>query len=411
MSFFKRLKDKFTTSAENQKPDELEQEQQSELDVDQPQSSEAPKEKTKQPKKLKEADFDDDGLISIEDFEEIEAQQLGAKFRAGLEKSRENFQEQLNNLIARYRKVDEDFFEALEEMLITADVGFNTVMELVEELRTEAQRRNISETEDLREVIVEKIVEIYHQDDEHSEIMNIENEGLNVILMVGVNGVGKTTTIGKLAHRYQAEGKKVMLAAGDTFRAGAIEQLKIWGERVGVEVMSQKEGSDPAAVMYDAINAAKSKGVDILICDTAGRLQNKSNLMNELEKVKRVIGRAVPEAPHEVLLCLDATTGQNALSQAKSFKEVTNVTGIVLTKLDGTAKGGIVLAIRNELKIPVKYVGLGEKLDDLQPFNPESYVYGLFADMIEQNVDDSNAADDHTDSTDVQNEGYTDDTK
>lgn len=411
MSFFKRLKDKFTTSAENQKPDELEQEQQSELDVDQPQSSEAPKEKTKQPKKLKEADFDDDGLISIEDFEEIEAQQLGAKFRAGLEKSRENFQEQLNNLIARYRKVDEDFFEALEEMLITADVGFNTVMELVEELRTEAQRRNISETEDLREVIVEKIVEIYHQDDEHSEIMNTENEGLNVILMVGVNGVGKTTTIGKLAHRYQAEGKKVMLAAGDTFRAGAIEQLKIWGERVGVEVMSQKEGSDPAAVMYDAINAAKSKGVDILICDTAGRLQNKSNLMNELEKVKRVIGRAVPEAPHEVLLCLDATTGQNALSQAKSFKEVTNVTGIVLTKLDGTAKGGIVLAIRNELKIPVKYVGLGEKLDDLQPFNPESYVYGLFADMIEQNVDDSNAADDHTDSTDVQNEGHTDDTK
>ena len=411
MSFFKRLKDKFTTSAENQKPDELEQEQQSELDVDQPQSSEAPKEKTKQPKKLKEADFDDDGLISIEDFEEIEAQQLGAKFRAGLEKSRENFQEQLNNLIARYRKVDEDFFEALEEMLITADVGFNTVMELVEELRTEAQRRNISETEDLREVIVEKIVEIYHQDDEHSEIMNIENEGLNVILMVGVNGVGKTTTIGKLAHRYQAEGKKVMLAAGDTFRAGAIEQLKIWGERVGVEVMSQKEGSDPAAVMYDAINAAKSKGVDILICDTAGRLQNKSNLMNELEKVKRVIGRAVPEAPHEVLLCLDATTGQNALSKAKSFKEVTNVTGIVLTKLDGTAKGGIVLAIRNELKIPVKYVGLGEKLDDLQPFNPESYVYGLFADMIEQNVDDSNAADDRTDSTDVQNEGHTDDTK
>ncbi|MDQ7110203.1 MULTISPECIES: signal recognition particle-docking protein FtsY [Staphylococcus] len=411
MSFFKRLKDKFTTSAENQKPDELEQEQQSELDIDQPQSSEAPKEKTKHPKKLKEADFDDDGLISIEDFEEIEAQQLGAKFRAGLEKSRENFQEQLNNLIARYRKVDEDFFEALEEMLITADVGFNTVMELVEELRTEAQRRNISETEDLREVIVEKIVEIYHQDDEHSEIMNIENEGLNVILMVGVNGVGKTTTIGKLAHRYQAEGKKVMLAAGDTFRAGAIEQLKIWGERVGVEVMSQKEGSDPAAVMYDAINAAKSKGVDILICDTAGRLQNKSNLMNELEKVKRVIGRAVPEAPHEVLLCLDATTGQNALSQAKSFKEVTNVTGIVLTKLDGTAKGGIVLAIRNELKIPVKYVGLGEKLDDLQPFNPESYVYGLFADMIEQNVDDSNAADDRTDSTDVQNEGHTDDTK
>ncbi|WP_341636427.1 signal recognition particle-docking protein FtsY [Staphylococcus casei] len=384
MSFFKRLKNKFSGSDENQQQDEqLEQ-------LEAEHNSDEDKDKTsKKPKKLKEADFDEDGLISIEDFEEIEAQQLGAKFKAGLEKSRENFQEQLNNLIARYRKVDEDFFEALEEMLITADVGFNTVMQLVEELREEAQRRNISETEDLREVIVEKIVEIYHQDEENSEVMDLEDGRLNVILMVGVNGVGKTTTIGKLAHRYKSEGKKVMLAAGDTFRAGAIEQLKVWGERVGVEVMSQSEGSDPAAVMYDAINAAKSKEVDILICDTAGRLQNKSNLMNELEKVKRVIGRAVPEAPHEVLLCLDATTGQNALSQAKSFKEVTNVTGIVLTKLDGTAKGGIVLAIRNELHIPVKYVGLGEKLDDLQPFNPESYVYGLFADMIEQNVDEA----------------------
>ncbi|KRG09973.1 signal recognition particle-docking protein FtsY [Staphylococcus sp. NAM3COL9] len=387
MSFFKRLKDKFSAPSEEQKQQLEDSEQQGEVSQDT--ETENQDKPAKKVKKLKEADFDDDGLISIEDFEDIEAQQLGAKFRAGLEKSRENFQAQLNNLIARYRKVDEEFFEALEEMLITADVGFNTVMQLVEELREEAQRRNITETEDLREVIVEKIVEIYHQDDDNSEVMNIENDGLNVILMVGVNGVGKTTTIGKLAHRYQAEGKKVMLAAGDTFRAGAIEQLKVWGERVGVEVLSQREGSDPAAVMYDAINAAKSKNVDILICDTAGRLQNKSNLMNELEKVKRVIGRAVPEAPHEVLLCLDATTGQNALSQAKSFKEVTNVTGIVLTKLDGTAKGGIVLAIRNELHIPVKYVGLGEKLDDLQPFNPESYVYGLFADMIEQNVEEA----------------------
>lgn len=215
--------------------------------------------------------------------------------------------------------------------------------------------------------------------------MNIENDRLNVILMVGVNGVGKTTTIGKLAHRYKQEGKKVMLAAGDTFRAGAIEQLKVWGERVGVEVISQKEGSDPAAVMYDAVNAAKNRGADILICDTAGRLQNKANLMNELQKVRKVIDCNVPGAPHEVLLALDATTGQNALSQAKSFKEVTQVTGIVLTKLDGTAKGGIVLAIRNELQIPVKFVGLGEKLDDLQPFDAESYVYGLFADMIDAN--------------------------
>lgn len=392
MSFFKRLKDKFSGSSEKDIEKELSNEEEIDEsskktdDSQQGLQNEIEEEKPKKkPKKLSEADFDEDGLISIEDFEEIEAQKIGAKFKAGLEKSRENFQEQLNNLIARYRKVDEEFFEALEEILITADVGFNTVMQLTEELRVEAQRRNIQETEDLREVIVEKIVEIYHQEDDKSEVMNLEDGRLNVILMVGVNGVGKTTTIGKLAYRYKMESKKVMLAAGDTFRAGAIEQLKVWGERVGVEVISQSEGSDPAAVMYDAINAAKHKQVDILICDTAGRLQNKSNLMQELEKVKRVIGRAVPDAPHEALLCLDATTGQNALSQARTFKEVTDVSGIVLTKLDGTAKGGIVLAIRNELKIPVKYVGLGEKLDDLQPFNPESYVYGLFADMIEQN--------------------------
>lgn len=397
MSFFKRLKDKFTGQTKEEKKHEEPQESTQLEDLDSAESddsqqqfdqpAEQPEPPKKKPKKLSEADFDEDGLISIEDFEEIEAQKLGAKFKAGLEKSRQNFQEQLNNLIARYRKVDEDFFEALEEMLITADVGFNTVMELVDELRDEAKRRNIQETEDLREVIVEKIVEIYHQDDEHSEVMNLEDGRLNVVLMVGVNGVGKTTTIGKLAHRYQAEGKKVMLAAGDTFRAGAIRQLQVWGERVGVDVISQSEGSDPAAVVYDAMNAAKHKGVDILIVDTAGRLQNKANLMNELEKMKRVIGRAIPDAPHESLLCLDATTGQNALSQARAFKEVTDVSGIVLTKLDGTAKGGIVLAIRNELHIPVKYVGLGERLDDLQPFNPESYVYGLFADMIEQNVD------------------------
>ncbi len=323
--------------------------------------------------------------MSLDEFEEWESEQLGAKFKQGLEKSRENFQNKLNDLLAVYRKVDEDFFEALEEMLIQADVGFNTVMELVDELRMEAKRQNITETEELREVIVEKIVDIYVQGDQEIDRMDIEDDRLNVILMVGVNGVGKTTTIGKLAHRYKQEGKKVILAAGDTFRAGAIEQLQVWGERVGVEVISQKEGSDPAAVMYDAVNAAKSRGADVLICDTAGRLQNKANLMNELQKVRKVIDRNIPGAPHEVLLALDATTGQNALSQAKSFKEVTQVTGIVLTKLDGTAKGGIVLAIRNELQIPVKFVGLGEKMDDLQPFDAESYVYGLFADMIESN--------------------------
>ncbi|EKU50442.1 signal recognition particle-docking protein FtsY [Staphylococcus massiliensis] len=415
MSFFKRLRDKFSQEPKERDDfqedlEELEplddEEQRREEEPpsrheptperDEPQAHEAPSHDMPAQKEVKhdpispssewEMDFDDDDLISIEEFEEIESQKLGAKFRDGLEKSRHNFQEQLNNLIARYRKVDEEFFEALEEMLIQADVGFTTVMDLVDELRMEAKRRNIQETEDLREVIVEKIVEIYRQDDDQSEAMNLEYGRLNIILMVGVNGVGKTTSIAKLAHRYESEDKKVMLAAGDTFRAGAIEQLQVWGDRIGVEVVSQKEGSDPAAVMYDAINAAKNKGADVLICDTAGRLQNKQNLMNELEKVKRVIGRAVPDAPHEVLLCLDATTGQNAISQAKAFKDVTDVTGIVLTKLDGTAKGGIVLAIRNEMQIPVKYVGLGEKLDDLTPFDPESYVYGLFADMIEQNV-------------------------
>ncbi|WP_436878637.1 signal recognition particle-docking protein FtsY [Mammaliicoccus sciuri] len=374
MSFFKRLKDKFSPSEEKNK--EIENQEEQPVQDLKPESNE---------KENPEAVQFDDGLMSLDEFEEWESEQLGAKFKQGLEKSRENFQNKLNDLLAVYRKVDEDFFEALEEMLIQADVGFNTVMELVDELRMEAKRQNISETSELREVIVEKIVEIYVQDDEDIDQMNIENDRLNVILMVGVNGVGKTTTIGKLAHRYKQEGKKVMLAAGDTFRAGAIEQLKVWGERVGVEVISQKEGSDPAAVMYDAVNAAKNRGADILICDTAGRLQNKANLMNELQKVRKVIDRNVPGAPHEVLLALDATTGQNALSQAKSFKEVTQVTGIVLTKLDGTAKGGIVLAIRNELQIPVKFVGLGEKLDDLQPFDAESYVYGLFADMIDAN--------------------------
>ncbi|GGI41751.1 signal recognition particle-docking protein FtsY [Mammaliicoccus stepanovicii] len=374
MSFFKRLKDKFAPTEEVNKDIDIKEEK--------PVQDLPPESDEKQ---NPEAVQFDDGLMSLDEFEEWESEQLGAKFKQGLEKSRENFQNKLNDLLAVYRKVDEDFFEALEEMLIQADVGFNTVMELVDELRMEAKRQNITETAELREVIVEKIVEIYVQDDENIDHMNIEDDRLNVILMVGVNGVGKTTTIGKLAHRYKQEGKKVMLAAGDTFRAGAIEQLQVWGERVGVEVISQKEGSDPAAVMYDAVNAAKNRGADILICDTAGRLQNKANLMNELQKVRKVIDRNIPGAPHEVLLALDATTGQNALSQAKSFKEVTQVTGIVLTKLDGTAKGGIVLAIRNELQIPVKFVGLGEKLDDLQPFDAESYVYGLFADMIESN--------------------------
>jgi len=310
-----------------------------------------------------------------------QADEVTDKFKTGLAKTRDSFTSKVNDLVSRYRKVDEEFFEELEEILIQADVGFDTVLELTDELKMEVKRRNIQNPEEVKEVIMEKMVDIYVGSDDDTSKLNIQTDGLTVILFVGVNGVGKTTTIGKMAHQFKKEGKKVLLAAGDTFRAGAIDQLEVWGQRAGVEVIKQKEGSDPAAVIYDAIQAAKSRNADVLLCDTAGRLQNKVNLMKELEKVKRVIEREVPGAPHEVLLVLDATTGQNAMVQAKQFKEATDVTGIVLTKLDGTAKGGIVIAIRKELDIPVKLVGLGEGIEDLKPFNPEQYVYGLFADM------------------------------
>lgn len=315
---------------------------------------------------------------------------MSDKFRDGLSKTRDSFTFKMNDLVAKYRTVDEDFFEELEEILFEADVGYETIMKLIDELKMEVKRKNIKDTEGIRSVISQKLVEIYQGDDLAGSALQIQDGGLTVILFVGVNGVGKTTTIGKLASKFKQEDKKVMLAAGDTFRAGAIEQLEVWGKRVGVDVVKHGEGSDPAAVMYDAVQSAKARKADILICDTAGRLQNKVNLMKELEKVKKVIEREVPGAPHEVLLTLDATTGQNALTQAKIFKQATDVTGIVLTKLDGTAKGGIVLAIKQELGIPVKFVGLGEKMDDLQPFDAEKYVYGLFADLVDQEVEDLN---------------------
>lgn len=307
------------------------------------------------------------------------------KYKKGMSKTRSSFSERINDLFARYRSVDEDFFEELEEVLITADVGVMTVMDFIDILKMEVKRRNIKDPKEMTDVISEKLIEIYYGDeDEGIEELNLsETDDLTVILVVGVNGVGKTTSIGKLAHKLKQEGKEVVLAAGDTFRAGAIEQLEVWGERVGVEVIKQQEGSDPAAVIFDGIKSAKARNADVLICDTAGRLQNKVNLMNELEKIHRVIQREVANAPHEVLLVLDATTGQNALSQAKVFSEATEVSGIVLTKLDGTAKGGIVLAIRNELNLPVKFIGLGEDTEDLRPFDAHAFVYGLFADFIE----------------------------
>lgn len=311
-----------------------------------------------------------------------ETKEVTEKYQEGMKKTRNSISGKLNDLIARYRKVDEDFFEELEEVLITADVGVTTVMDLVEELKMEVKRQNIKDSEQIKDVISEKLVEIYYGDEDESiEKLQIDGDGLKVILVVGVNGAGKTTSIGKLAHQLKQEGKNVVLAAGDTFRAGAIEQLEVWGERANVPVIKQNEGSDPAAVIYDGIQAAKSRNAEVLICDTAGRLQNKVNLMNELSKVKRVIEREIPDAPHEVLLVLDATTGQNALNQARTFSEATDVSGIVLTKLDGTAKGGIVLAIRNELQLPVKFVGLGEKINDLQRFDASAFVYGLFSDI------------------------------
>lgn len=306
-------------------------------------------------------------------------------YKEGMKKTRQSFTEKINDLMARYRQVDEEFFEELEEALIMSDVGVMTVMDLIDALRFEVQRRNIKDTSEIKDVISEKLVEIYYNEAEAEiEELNIQEDELTVILVVGVNGVGKTTSIGKLAAQLKGEGKRVVLAAGDTFRAGAIEQLEEWGRRAEVEVVKQSAGSDPAAVIFDGIKAAKSRNADVLICDTAGRLQNKVNLMNELEKINRIIEREIPNAPHEVLLVLDATTGQNALRQAETFKEATNVSGIVLTKLDGTAKGGIVLAIRNELKIPVKLVGFGEGVDDLKKFDAHAFVYGLFADMLEK---------------------------
>ncbi|MCP3806007.1 signal recognition particle-docking protein FtsY [Paenibacillus sp. SEL1] len=313
------------------------------------------------------------------------------QFKDGLEKTRKGFVEKVTDLMIRRKKIDEEFYEELEEILIGADVGVNTVMNLIEDLREEVKKRKIEDASELQPVLSEKLSELLRGNDNSQ--LKMSAEGITVILFVGVNGVGKTTTIGKLAHRFKQEGKKVLLAAGDTFRAGAIEQLEVWGERAGVEVIKQQSGSDPAAVMFDAVQAAKQRQVDVLLCDTAGRLQNKSNLMEELNKIFRVIQREIPDAPHEVLLVLDATTGQNALNQAKLFGEKSGVTGLVLTKLDGTAKGGIVVAIRQELNLPVKLVGLGEKVNDLQPFDSEQFVHALFAGLIQEETVEATAAD------------------
>ncbi len=316
----------------------------------------------------------------VEEYPRVE-ETVQEKYDRSLKKTRTGFGARLNAFFANFRSVDEDFFEELEELLIMSDVGVQVASNLTEELRYEAKLENAKKPDALRRVIIEKLVELYEKDGNYDEQIHFQ-DGLTVMLFVGVNGVGKTTSIGKLAHRYKQAGKKVMLVAADTFRAGAVAQLAEWGRRVDVPVVTGPEKADPASVVFDGMERAVAEGIDILMIDTAGRLQNKENLMAELEKIGRIIKRVLPEAPHETFLALDASTGQNALVQAKEFSKITPLTGIVLTKIDGTARGGVVLAIREELNIPVKLIGFGEKIDDIGEFNSENFMKGLLEGLI-----------------------------
>lgn len=307
------------------------------------------------------------------------------KYVVGLDKSNTTFSDRINELAARFREINDEYFEELENILIMSDVGVSMVMNIVSEIKAEVRLQNITDPKEINEIIVDKMFVIYANDSVMTTKIHYAPKGLTVILMVGVNGAGKTTTIAKLAHKIKEEqGKSVIVAAGDTFRAGAIDQLAIWADRIGVEIVKGKEGGDPSAVVFDALKIASEKEYDVLICDTAGRLQNKVNLMNELEKMNRVIKRVVPEGPHETLLVIDATTGQNGVNQANEFSKITDITGLVLTKMDGTAKGGIVLSIKDSLNIPVKFIGLGERIDDLQEFDLEQYIYGLCKNLVEK---------------------------
>ncbi len=306
------------------------------------------------------------------------------KYVAGLDKSSASFSSKINALAARYREINDEYFDELENILIMSDVGVNMVMKIVDEIKKEVRLENIKDPRAINDIIVDKMFVIYANDSYMTTKINYAGNDLTVILMVGVNGAGKTTTIAKLANKIMhEEGKKVMVAAGDTFRAGAIEQLAEWANRLNIPCVKGKEGGDPSSVIFDALEQAKAGGYDVLICDTAGRLQNKVNLMKELEKMNRIIKRVVPEGPQETLLVVDATTGQNGISQAVEFSKITDITGIVLTKMDGTAKGGIILSIKDMLNIPVKFIGLGEKIDDLQEFDLEQYIYGLCNDLME----------------------------
>lgn len=303
-------------------------------------------------------------------------------YEKGLSKTRRSFVNKLSNLSKEYDEINDNYFEELEELLINADIGVNTVMEFMDKLQLRVAKEKITNPSMLTEIIVDELFIIYVNDDILSNKINYNENGPTVILFVGVNGVGKTTTIAKLAKKFKADGKKVLLVAADTFRAGAVEQLKSWGSRLGCEVVSDNNTTDPASVVYQGLEKANKDNYDLVLIDTAGRLQNKVNLMKELEKINNVGNKIIPGAPHETFLVIDATTGQNGISQAKAFKEITSLTGIVLTKLDGTAKGGIVLAIKEEVGVPVRYIGLGESAEDLETFDIEKYIYGLFKDMM-----------------------------
>ena len=309
--------------------------------------------------------------------ENVKEQETVDKYQKGLEKSRQNFSSKLTELTKRYKTVNEDYFSDIEEILIESDVGISLALRIIEELLDESKKENISSPEAINELLVDKLFVGYAEKGDIANDIQFKNDGPTVLLVVGVNGVGKTTTIAKLAHRYLQRKKTVMLAAADTFRAGAIEQLSEWAKRLNIEIVTGKANSDPASVAYDGAKRAKEKNVDLLIVDTAGRLQTKQNLMDELSKIKRVISKEIPDAPHDTFLVIDATTGQNGVIQAKAFAEVTSLTGVVITKMDGTSKGGIILAIRDELGVPVRFIGLGEKMDDLEEFDLDKYLYGL----------------------------------
>ena len=351
-----------------------------ELEVDETEKSQEPKEVLEEESQESLETGEELASEVVEENPQVE-ETVQEKYDRSLKKTRTGFGARLNAFFANFRSVDEDFFEELEELLIMSDVGVQVASNLTEELRYEAKLENAKKPDALRRVIIEKLVELYEKDGNYDEQIHFQ-DGLTVMLFVGVNGVGKTTSIGKLAHRYKQAGKKVMLVAADTFRAGAVAQLAEWGRRVDVPVVTGPEKADPASVVFDGMERAVAEGIDILMIDTAGRLQNKDNLMAELEKIGRIIKRVLPEAPHETFLALDASTGQNALVQAKEFSKITPVTGIVLTKIDGTARGGVVLAIREELNIPVKLIGFGEKIDDIGEFNSENFMKGLLEGLI-----------------------------